>query len=143
MLTLSRKVDECTPLVTGGGRGNPDISNLGRKWNVCVVGSSDFFEHPDINDLAFIPAMRGGAMGFNILVGGFISSLRAAESVALVGAGEFTNGNPQQLVSAFPLRTPQISAISAAQSANITANPPEKSPIIRPTPPKSGGNPPN
>jgi len=31
-------VDECKPLVTGGGRGNPDISNLGRKWNVCVVG---------------------------------------------------------------------------------------------------------
>ena len=55
--------------VTGGGRGNPDIANLGRKWNVCVVGSADFFEHPDINDLAFIPAMRGGAMGFNMLVG--------------------------------------------------------------------------
>ena len=69
--------------VTGGGRGNPAIANLGRKWNVCVVGSSDFFEHPDINDLAFIPAMKDGKMGFNIIVGGFISSQRAAESISL------------------------------------------------------------
>ncbi|MDA9098096.1 ferredoxin--nitrite reductase [bacterium] len=69
--------------VTGGGRGNPEISNLGRKWNVCVVGGPDFFEHPDINDLAFIPADREGKPGFNILVGGFISSARAAEAVPL------------------------------------------------------------
>ena len=69
--------------VTGGGRGNPAIANLGRKWNVCVVGSSDFFEHPDINDLAFIPAMKDGKFGFNMIVGGFISSQRAAESVSL------------------------------------------------------------
>ena len=69
--------------VTGGGRGNPAIANLGRKWNVCVVGSSDFFEHPDINDLAFIPAMKNGQLGFNMIVGGFISSQRAAESVEL------------------------------------------------------------
>lgn len=69
--------------VTGGGRGNPDIANLGRKWNVCVVGGPDFYEHPDINDLAFIPAQRNGVMGFNILVGGFISSARAAEAIPL------------------------------------------------------------
>ena len=37
--------------VTGGGRGNQAISNLGRKWNACVVGGPDLFEHPDINDL--------------------------------------------------------------------------------------------
>ena len=66
--------------VTGGGRGNPAIANLGRKWNVCVVGSSDFFEHPDINDLAFVPAEKDGRFGFNLIVGGFISSQRAAES---------------------------------------------------------------
>jgi len=29
---------------------------------------------PLINDLAFIPAMRGGAMGFNMLVGGGLHS---------------------------------------------------------------------
>jgi ferredoxin-nitrite reductase len=69
--------------VTGGGRGNPDIANLGRKWNVCVVGGPDFYEHPDINDLAFIPAERDGVVGFNMIVGGFISSARAAESIPL------------------------------------------------------------
>ena len=69
--------------VTGGGRGNPDIANLPRKWNVCVVGGPDFYEHPDINDLAFIPAERDGIFGFNMLVGGFISSARAAEAVPL------------------------------------------------------------
>ena len=67
--------------VTGGGRGNPEVSNLGRKWNVCVVGGPDFFEHPDINDLAFIPADRDGVCWCNILVGGFISSARAAEAM--------------------------------------------------------------
>ena len=35
--------------VTGGGRGNPGCQPR-RKWNVCVVGGPDFFEHPDIND---------------------------------------------------------------------------------------------
>jgi len=69
--------------VTGGGRGNPDIANLGRKWNVCVVGGPDFYEHPDINDLAFIPAEKDGVLGFNMLVGGFISSARAAEAIPM------------------------------------------------------------
>ena len=69
--------------VSGGGRGNSDIANLGRKWNVCVVGGPDFYEHPDINDLAFIPALREGVIGFNMLVGGFISSARAAEAISL------------------------------------------------------------
>ena len=71
--------------VTGGGRGNPEISNLGRKWNVCVVGSSDYFEHPELNDLAFVPARNDetNEMGFNVLVGGLITSSRAAEAIPL------------------------------------------------------------
>ena len=70
--------------VTGGGRGNALIANLPRKWNVCVVGGPDFYEHPDINDLAFIPAVNAdGVFGFNALVGGFISASRAAEAVPL------------------------------------------------------------
>ena len=48
-----------------------------------MVGGPDFYEHPDINDLAFIPAQRNGVVGFNILVGGFISSARAAEAIPL------------------------------------------------------------
>ncbi len=77
--------DKIQEYVTGGGRGNPEVANLGRKWNVCVVGSSDYFEHPELNDLAFVPAKSEttGEMGFNVLVGGFISSARAAEAIPL------------------------------------------------------------
>ncbi len=39
-------------------QGNPEITNLPRKWNVCVVGTHDLFEHPHINDLAFMPAKK-------------------------------------------------------------------------------------
>ncbi|KAL5992822.1 hypothetical protein ACLOJK_013741 [Asimina triloba] len=69
--------------ITGNGRGNPAVSNLPRKWNVCVVGSHDLFEHPHINDLAYMPAMKNGRFGFNLLVGGFFSIKRCAEAVPL------------------------------------------------------------
>ena len=49
----------------GGAR---QIANLPRKWNVCVVGTHDLYEHPHINDLAFIPATKDGVFGFNIWV---------------------------------------------------------------------------
>lgn len=54
-----------------------------RKWNVCVVGSHDLFEHPHINDLAYMPANKEGRFGFNLLVGGFFSPKRCAEAVPL------------------------------------------------------------
>lgn len=69
--------------ITANSRGNPAISNLPRKWNVCVVGSHDLYEHPHINDLAYIPAMKNGRFGFNLLVGGFFSPKRCAEAVPL------------------------------------------------------------
>ena len=69
--------------VTNRGRGNPEVSNLPRKWNVCVVGSHELWEHPHINDLAYVPATSGGVQGFNIIVGGYISTQRAAESIPL------------------------------------------------------------
>ena len=37
--------------ITAKGQGNRRISNLPRKWNVCVVGSQDLYEHPHINDV--------------------------------------------------------------------------------------------
>lgn len=54
-----------------------------RKWNVCVIGSHDLYEHPHINDLAYMPATKNGRMGFNVLVGGFFSAKRCAEAVPL------------------------------------------------------------
>ncbi|XP_043714753.1 ferredoxin--nitrite reductase, chloroplastic [Telopea speciosissima] len=69
--------------ITGNSRGNPAVTNLPRKWNVCVVGSHDLFEHPHINDLAYMPATKDGRFGFNLLVGGFFSPKRCAEAVPL------------------------------------------------------------
>jgi len=69
--------------ITANSRGNPTITNLPRKWNVCVIGTHDLYEHPHINDLAYMPAIKDGRMGFNILVGGFFSPKRCAEAVPL------------------------------------------------------------
>ncbi|GAV77428.1 NIR_SIR domain-containing protein/NIR_SIR_ferr domain-containing protein [Cephalotus follicularis] len=69
--------------ITDNSRGNPAVTNLPRKWNVCVVGSHDLYEHPHINDLAYIPATKNGRFGFNLLVGGFFSPKRCAEAVPL------------------------------------------------------------
>ncbi|GER56629.1 nitrite reductase [Striga asiatica] len=69
--------------ITANSRGNPAFTNLPRKWNVCVVGSHDLYEHPHINDLAYMPAMKNGRFGFNLLVGGFFSAKRCAEAIPL------------------------------------------------------------
>lgn len=50
---------------------------------MCVVGSHDLFEHPHINDLAYMPAVKDERFGFNLLVGGFFSPKRCAEAVSL------------------------------------------------------------
>lgn len=69
--------------VTANFRGNVAVTNLPRKWNVCVIGSHDLYEHPHINDLAYMPATKDGRFGFNLLVGGFFSPKRCAEAVPL------------------------------------------------------------
>lgn len=50
---------------------------------MCVVGTHDLFEHPHINDLAYMPATKDGRFGFNLLVGGFFSPKRCAEAIPL------------------------------------------------------------
>ena len=51
---------------------------------MCVVGSHDLYEHPHINDLAYMPAQhKDGRGGFNLLVGGFFSPKRVAEAIPL------------------------------------------------------------
>ncbi|KAI4295653.1 hypothetical protein L6164_035674 [Bauhinia variegata] len=69
--------------ITANSRGNIGITNLPRKWNVCVVGSHDLYEHPHINDLAYMPAIKDGRFGFNLLVGGFFSPKRCEEAIPL------------------------------------------------------------
>eukprot|EP00252_Welwitschia_mirabilis_P012091 TRINITY_DN268_c0_g1_i1.p1 TRINITY_DN268_c0_g1~~TRINITY_DN268_c0_g1_i1.p1 ORF type:complete len:402 (-),score=51.71 TRINITY_DN268_c0_g1_i1:114-1178(-) len=74
---------QLTDFIINSGRGNPAITNLPRKWNVCVVGTHDLFEHPHINDLAYMPATKDGKFGFNMLVGGFISPKRWEDAIPL------------------------------------------------------------
>ncbi|KAL3614210.1 Ferredoxin--nitrite reductase, chloroplastic [Castilleja foliolosa] len=69
--------------ITANSKGNPAFTNLPRKWNVCVIGSHDLYEHPHINDLAYMPATKNGRFGFNLLVGGFFSAKRCAEAIPL------------------------------------------------------------
>ncbi|KAI4318401.1 hypothetical protein MLD38_032108 [Melastoma candidum] len=82
-------VDTCpytislSQFITGNLHGNTDFTNLPRKWNVAVVGSHDLYEHPHINDLAYMPAVKDGVFGFNLLVGGFFSPKRCEEAIPL------------------------------------------------------------
>jgi ferredoxin-nitrite reductase len=55
--------------------------NLPRKFNVAVGGAPDsFLLH---NDLAFLPALHGGELGFTVMVGGFFSGQRNALAIPL------------------------------------------------------------
>jgi ferredoxin-nitrite reductase len=69
--------DEFTKKLTNNGNGNPEFSNLPRKFNVCFVGSKELYEHPDINDIAYYPAKNAaGEMGWNIEIGGLLTGTR-------------------------------------------------------------------
>jgi ferredoxin-nitrite reductase len=66
-----------------GTRGNPMWANLPRKFNIAVSGSRDDYAHTHINDIGLQPCVHAetGVMGFNVVLGGFMSIKRVAESV--------------------------------------------------------------
>jgi len=66
-----------------GERGNPVWSNLPRKFNIAVSGSRDDFAHTHINDIGFQPCVHATTdeMGFNIVLGGYMSVKRTAEAI--------------------------------------------------------------
>jgi ferredoxin-nitrite reductase len=73
-------------LLTNNGEGNPDFTNLPRKFNIAIAGCRDNSTHAEINDLAFIPAFQeigSSVFGFNVLVGGFFSAKRIAAAIPL------------------------------------------------------------
>jgi ferredoxin-nitrite reductase len=76
-------VRQLQDMVTNYGEGNPELSNLPRKFNIAVEGSRDNSIHAEINDIAFVPAERHGEIGFNVLVGGYLSAQRCAEAIPL------------------------------------------------------------
>ncbi len=65
-----------------GSDGNPEFTNLPRKFNVVVTGCLENCTHSESQDLALIPAMRRDRAGFNVLVGG------------KMGSGGFTIASP-------------------------------------------------
>ena len=70
-------------MITNKGQGNPEFSNLPRKFNIAIEGGRDNSVHAEINDVAFVPAYRQGVLGFNVLVGGFFSSRRCEAAIPL------------------------------------------------------------
>lgn len=50
---------------------------------IIQIGTHDLFEHPHINDLAYMPASKDGVDGFNILVGGILSGKRCEDAIEL------------------------------------------------------------
>lgn len=67
-------VSQIQDMITNNGEGNPEFTNLPRKFNIAISGGRDNSIHAEINDLAFIPAYKDSQFGFNILVGGFFSA---------------------------------------------------------------------
>ena len=65
-----------------GSKGNPEFTNLPRKFNIAVTGCMDNCTHNESQDIALIPAKKGGRAGFNIVVGG------------KMGSGGFTIASP-------------------------------------------------
>lgn len=57
-----------------GLRGNPELANLPRKFNVTVTGCLDNCTHNESQDIALVPAKKGQRLGFNVLVGGKMGS---------------------------------------------------------------------
>ncbi len=77
---LVRKVQD---MITNHGAGNPEFSNLPRKFNIAIEGGRDNSVHAEINDLAFVPAYKNNVLGFNVLVGGFFSAKRCEPAIPL------------------------------------------------------------
>ncbi|CAM9326230.1 unnamed protein product [Phaeothamnion confervicola] len=68
---------------TANGEGNLEFCNLPRKINVAVSGSADDFSHTMVNDVGLQAAVRGGRVGYDVVVGGYFSIKRYAKSIPL------------------------------------------------------------
>lgn len=68
---------DASPLVNDAAEllvGNPDFYNLPRKYKISISGCRDWCSYPEINDLAFTPAVHNGEVGFSLRVGGGLST---------------------------------------------------------------------
>ena len=86
-------VQQIQDMLTNKGEGNPEFTNLPRKFNIAITGGRDNSVHAEINDLAFIPALKRemgrnsatsqSIFGFNVIVGGFFSAKRCEAAIPL------------------------------------------------------------
>ncbi|MDB9485774.1 ferredoxin--nitrite reductase [Dolichospermum circinale CS-537/01] len=81
-------VQQIQDMLTNNGEGNPEFSNLPRKFNIAITGGKDNSVHAEINDLAFIPAFLTNqeqipVFGFNVIVGGLFSAKRCETAIPL------------------------------------------------------------
>lgn len=76
-------VQQVQDMITNNGKGNSAFTNLPRKFNIAIEGGRDNSVHAEINDVAFVPAYKYGALGFNVLVGGFFSAKRCEAAIPL------------------------------------------------------------
>lgn len=52
----------------------PEYANLPRKYKVCVTGCRSLCPHPEIDCVSFVGHQQGGAAGFDVRVGGGLST---------------------------------------------------------------------
>lgn len=67
-----------TPVLEEAARlfyGNPDYSDLPRKFKIAITACPDACSAPEINCIGLIGAIRDGEEGFGVLVGGGLSSV--------------------------------------------------------------------
>src|SRR5580692_10132505 len=81
LFDASPVVEELDRIIVGS-KGNPEFTNLPRKLNITVTGCLDNCTHNESQDIALVPAKKGGRAGFNVLVGG------------KMGSGGFTIASP-------------------------------------------------
>ena len=83
LIDTRQLVQAVQDMITNSGECNYEFTNLPRKFNIALEGSTDNSIHAEINDIAFVPAYKDQELGFNVLVGGFFSSTRCAAAIPL------------------------------------------------------------
>ncbi len=83
LIDVRELVKQVQDMITNCGEGNPEFTNLPRKFNIAIEGGRDNSVHAEINDIAFVPAYNHDQIGFNVLVGGFFSAKRCEAAIPL------------------------------------------------------------
>ena len=84
-----------------GSNGNPEFTNLPRKFNITVTGCVQNCTHDESQDVALVPAIRRDRVGFNVLVGG------------KMGSGGFTLASPLDVFVWIPKAARLVAALVA------------------------------